>query len=186
MIVIGIDPDTVRVSWAAFEEGAYRSRGSVQRVAEGRVLEPYRLDIQWFFWWCVKRSAEVHVEDIFLGRDGKGKPLVTAYKALAGLQGELKFIADGVGLELHFVSCLDWRRSQLGFTRGTEALQAASHERAAELAGEPVECPHEADAVCIAAHAADCLPTRSYKRQRAMSKPSRPSASQARFGSLTA
>lgn len=170
MLVIGIDPDTKRISWAVFENGQYKCRGTFARMLKGRMIEVYRLDAKRFFHRAAERGAKVHVEDIFLGRDSKGKPLVTAYKALAGLQGELKFIAKGVGLELTFVSCLDWRRSQLGFVCGPDALQRASHLRAEELAGEPVSCPHESDATCIAAHGAGLAPARSYKPQRAVSR----------------
>jgi hypothetical protein len=155
-IVIGIDPDVERIAWAAFEDGRYKAHGTIRRTRMERGSRvyhpPYFLDMPRFFERARKRRATVWVEDIFLGTAANGKPLVRAFKALAGVQQELVFIAWQQGLELAFVDNLAWHASQLGFTKGREALQQASHRRAQALAGISVPDPHEADAVCIAAH----------------------------------
>ncbi len=161
-LTIGIDPDVERIAWAAWENGRHKAHGTIQRtrMERGRRVyhPPYFLDLPRFLARAAERQAAVFVEDVFLGRTPNGKPMVKSFKALAGVQQELVFIAWQHGLELTFVDNLTWHRSQLGFTKDREKLQAASHIRARELAGKPVTDPHEADAVCIAAHGCGSKP----------------------------
>lgn len=153
--VIGIDPDIERVAWAAFQDGQHMAHGTIQRTRTERgkrVLHPpYLLDMPRFFARAAERKARVCVEDVYLAF-ADGRPLVTTYKALAAVQGELAFMAWQAGIELEPISALAWHRSQLPIQKGREAIQAASYARAYELVGEPIESPHEADSVCICAH----------------------------------
>lgn len=159
-LIIGIDPDVERIAWAAFQDGRHIAHGTIRRTRteKGRRLyhPPYFVDMPRFFERARQREATVYVEDIFLGT-ANGKPMVRAFKALAGVQQELEFIAWQAGVELALLDNITWHRTQLGFVKGREELQAASHERAAALAGVPVPDPHEADAICIAAHGAGLL-----------------------------
>jgi hypothetical protein len=153
--VIGIDPDVERIAWAAFEDGRHAAHGTIRRTRTekgARVYHPpYLLDMPRFFARAAERKALMCLEDVYLAF-ADGKPLVSTYKALAGVQGELAYLAWQAGIDLEFVSPLAWHRTQLPVQKGREAIQKASFERARFLTGESIVSPHEADAICITAH----------------------------------
>lgn len=150
---IGIDPDSRRIAYAAFDSNIFAAVATIERAnATGRILEGYDAALTSFMRRAQDRGAVLYVEDIFLARRDASN--VLAYKRLAEVRGELLRAARMHAVPVVDVSASAWHSAVLGFTRDRAALKTASMEKARAVVGGKDLTEHEADAVCIALYAA--------------------------------
>ena len=148
-MLVGVDPDTKRIAFAAIEHGRVLRVGTLDRAdSRGRILPGYDAALTAFMRRAQETGAVVYVEDIYLA--GRNAGSVAGFKSLAQVQGEILRVARQHSVPVVLVAASTWHSSMLGFTKGRESLKAAAQTKARELTGRDDLSEHEADAVCIA------------------------------------
>lgn len=148
-MVIGVDPDTRQIAYAAVVDGEVVGVRTIPRANQrGIVRRGYEAALQALMDRARDRGAMIFIEGIYLPMDRK-QANVRGFAALAEVQGEIKSAARRADLEAVSVTAGEWHSAVLGFTKGRECLKAAARQKAESLfVGEWSE--HECDAICVA------------------------------------
>lgn len=162
-LVIGIDADTERLACAAMVRGAFRSVETVERAnARNRVHAGYTSALRDFMLRVQHGGGMIFLEDIFLKShrsedSATCKRNVTAFKALAIVQGEICHEARRADVLVEIVAANTWRAQVLGVSGPREVCKFRAAERASQICGREGLSIHEQEAICIAAYGSQAI-----------------------------